>query len=183
MVPNATGRPATKPEAVWSPDSKKLLTAQVDDRQVLEMPVINFAPPDGSVRPTAFSVRAALPGDAHVTQFRMLVIDIETKKQVAAHYPTLPAARMNDSPLGGNRVWWAADGRLAYFVEIERGPCFLIKTAIVHGERNLIGQRTQQEHLLRAIAVRLITIDAQNAQQRISPAKRQKHCSPGPVLK
>ncbi len=120
-VPNATGRPATKPEAVWSPDSKKLLTAQVDDRQVLEMPVINFAPPDGSVRPTAFSVRAALPGDAHVTQFRMLVIDVETTNQVAAHYPTLPAARMNDTPLGGNRAWWAADGHRAYVVEIERG--------------------------------------------------------------
>jgi len=121
VVPNATGRPATKPEAIWSPDSEKLLTVQVDDRQVLEMPVINFVPADGSVRPTAFSVRAALPGDAHVTQFRMLVIDVGTKKQVAAHYPTLPATRMNDTPLGGNRAWWAADGRHAYFVEIERG--------------------------------------------------------------
>ncbi len=121
VVPNATGRPATKPEAVWSPDSKRLLTAQVDDRQVLEMPVINFAPSDGSVRPTASSVRAALPGDAHVTRFRMLAIDVETTKQVAAHYPTLPAARMNDTPLGGNRAWWAADGNRAYFVEIERG--------------------------------------------------------------
>jgi dipeptidyl-peptidase-4 len=121
VVPDATGRPVTKPEAVWSPDSTRIFTAQTDDRQVLDLPMITFAPPDGSVRPTAWARRAALPGDLNVTQFRMVAIDLETGKQVAAHYPTLPATRMNDTPFGGNRAWWGADSRTAYFVEIERG--------------------------------------------------------------
>jgi len=115
------GRSSMVPEAIWSPDSKRIITAQVDDRQVLELPIISFAPPDGSIRPLAFSVKVALPGDKHITQFRMVSIDVETKKQVPAHYPTLPAVRMNDTPLGGNRSWWHKDGRRAYFVEIQRG--------------------------------------------------------------
>jgi len=121
VVPDATGRPASKPEAVWSPDSSRLFTAQTDDRQVLEMPMIDFAPADGSVRPTAWARRAALPGDLHVTRFRMLAIDVESGRLVPAHYPSLPATRMNDTPFGGNRAWWGADSRTAYFVEIERG--------------------------------------------------------------
>ena len=28
---------------------------------------------------------------------------------------------MNDSPVEGNRVWWGADSRVAYFVDVERG--------------------------------------------------------------
>ncbi len=119
--PDATGRPAVKPEAIWSPDSKRVLTTQTDDRQVKEMPMITFAPADGSVRPTAWARRAALPGDEHVSGFRMTSIDVESGKQVGAHYAPVPAVRMNDTPLSGGWSWWDADGRLAYFVDIDRG--------------------------------------------------------------
>ena len=120
-LPDLYGSPTARPQAVWSPDSTKVFTAQVDDRQVKEMPVIDFAPADGSVRPTARSVRMALPGDEHLTGFRLVVIDAATGKQVAARYPMLPAVRMMESPAGGSRAWWSADGSEAYFVEIERG--------------------------------------------------------------
>jgi dipeptidyl-peptidase 4 len=118
---DAGGYPASRPHIIWSPDSKRIITAQTDDRKVLDLPVINFVPKDSSLRPTIRHVRTALPGDANVTQFRMLAIDVETGKHVNAHYPTLPATRMNGTPMGENRVWWASDSRLAYFVEIERG--------------------------------------------------------------
>lgn len=120
-VPDATGRPAVQPEAVWSPDSARVFTAQVDDRQVSDLPMIDYAPKDGSVRPTASAVRTALPADEHVTGFRLMVIDAATGKQVAAHYPAIPAVRMNDTPFGGGRAWWSADGKTAYVVEVERG--------------------------------------------------------------
>ena len=119
--PDATGRPAQKPQAIWSPDSKKLLTIQTDDRQVSDLPVIDFAPADKSVRPKMVNHKTALPGDAHVTGFRICIINAETKKQVAAHYPDIPAVRMNDTPIDGNRAWWSDDNKTAYFVDIERG--------------------------------------------------------------
>ena len=102
--PDAMGAPAIRPEAVWSPDSRYLFTAQTDDRQVKSLPVIDFA-----------------PGDEHVTHFRMTVIDTETGKQTRIHYPDLAAVRMYDTPFGGNRVWWSADSKAVFFVDILRG--------------------------------------------------------------
>lgn len=120
-TPDATGRPAAKPEVVWSPDSRRILAIQTDDRQVSDLPMIEFAPEDGSVRPKAWARRTALPGDQHVTTFRMVSIEVDSGRQVAADHRPVPAVRMNDTPTGGNRAWWNRDGRLAYFVDIDRG--------------------------------------------------------------
>jgi dipeptidyl-peptidase 4 len=108
------------PYVVWSPDSTRILTAQTDDRKVLDLPLIDFAPQDG-VRPTVFHTRAALPGDPNTTTFRLVIIDVSTGRQTTIHYPPVPAVRMNDSPMEGNRVWWGADSKVAYFVDVERG--------------------------------------------------------------
>jgi dipeptidyl-peptidase 4 len=108
------------PYVVWSPDSTRVLTAQTDDRKVLDLPLIDFAPQDG-VRPTVFHTRAALPGDPNATTFRLVIIDVPTGHQTAIRYPPVPAVRMNDSPMEGNRVWWGADSKVAYFVDVERG--------------------------------------------------------------
>jgi dipeptidyl-peptidase 4 len=108
------------PYVVWSPDSTRILTAQTDDRKVLDLSLIDFAPQDGG-RPTVFHTRTALPGDPNTTTFRLVIIDVATGRQTAAHYPPVPAVRMNDSPMEGNRAWWGADSKSAYFVDVERG--------------------------------------------------------------
>jgi len=108
------------PYVVWSPDSTRILTAQTDDRQVLDLPLIDFAPQDG-IRPKVLHTRAALPGDANTTTFRLVIIDVSTGRQTAVRYPAVPAVRMNDSPMEGNRAWWGAGSKVAYFVDVERG--------------------------------------------------------------
>jgi dipeptidyl-peptidase-4 len=118
--PAARAASSPTPYVVWSPDSKRIITAQTDDRKVPDLPMIDFAPQDG-VRPTVFHVRAAWPGDESVTTFRLVIIDVSTSHQTAIRYPPVPAVRMNDSPMEGNRVWWGADSKVAYFVDVERG--------------------------------------------------------------
>jgi dipeptidyl-peptidase-4 len=108
------------PCVVWAPDSTQIFTAQTDDRKVLDLPLIDFAPPDG-VRPTVLHTRVALPGDPNTTTFRLVIIDVSTGHQTAVHYPPVPAVRMNDSPTEGSRVWWGADSKVAYFVDVGRG--------------------------------------------------------------
>jgi dipeptidyl aminopeptidase/acylaminoacyl peptidase len=115
---NPAGPPA--PKVVWSPDSKRMFTAQTDDRKVLDLPVIDFAPKDG-VRPKLVPYRAALPGDQNVPTFRLTIIDVSDGRQTPVRYQPIPAVRMNDTPMDGNRVWWRADSKTAYFVDIERG--------------------------------------------------------------
>lgn len=107
-------------EAVWSPDSKRLLTAQVDDRHVPDLPLTEFAPLDG-VRTKTIPNPTSLPADPKPTEFRMICIDVETGREVEARYPRLNAVRMNDTPFAANLAWWGEDGHTAWFVDIERG--------------------------------------------------------------
>jgi len=108
------------PEALWSPDGRWILTLQTDDREVPDLPVMEFAPASG-VRPRVNANRVSLPGDPKVTEFRMLAIEVDTGRQVEARYPRLAAVRMNSTPFGDRMVWWSANARTAYFVDIERG--------------------------------------------------------------
>lgn len=120
IEPDATGRAAMSMAVAWSPDSTKILTHQTDDRKVAELPMLEFAPADGTLRARAFGFRTSLPGDQNIPRFRMTVIDLESKKQTGALYQPLAAARMFDTPVSGNRAWWSADSATAYFVDIER---------------------------------------------------------------
>ncbi len=130
--PAARDSSSPAPYVVWSPDSTRIFTAQTDDRKVLDLPLIDFAPEDG-VRPTVFHTRAALPGDPNITTFRLVIIDVSTGHQTPMHYPPVPAVRMNDSPMEGNRVWWGADSKVAYFVEVERGEKIVHVAAVDAG--------------------------------------------------
>jgi dipeptidyl aminopeptidase/acylaminoacyl peptidase len=119
-LPDATGRHAIQPLAIWSPDSRKLLTIQTDDRKTGELPVVDYAPA-GSLRPRVIMKHTTLPGDETPTTFRILAIDVATGRQTSARYPLLPVTRMMDTPIDGGRAWWSADSRIAYFIDLERG--------------------------------------------------------------
>lgn len=108
------------PQALWSPDGSWILTIRTDDRKVPDLPILDYAPTDG-IRPRVKANRVSLPGDPHVTAFRIVAIHVATGRQVEARYPDLAAVRMNSSPIGAGLCWWAKDGDRAYFVDIERG--------------------------------------------------------------
>ncbi len=106
-------------EARWSPDGRRILAAQVDDRHVPDLPYVEFAPEDG-IRTRVVPNPTSLPGDAKPTEFRLFSVDVDTGGQVEARYPRLCAVRMNDTPFAANLAWWG-DARTAYFVDVERG--------------------------------------------------------------
>ena len=121
QAPASALMPRPGPKVVWSPDSTRIFTVQTDDRKVLNSPVIDYAPTEG-LRPKIVEYRNAYPGDANVTTYRPVIIDIETKRQTAVRYPVISAVRQNEeNPVDYNRVWWKADGREVYFLDIERG--------------------------------------------------------------
>jgi dipeptidyl-peptidase-4 len=135
-APAARSSASPTPAVVWSPDSKRIFTVQTDDRKVLDLPMIDFAP-QGEVRPKDFHTKVALPGDPNVTTFRLVIIDVATGHQTAVRYPPVPAVRMNDSPVEGNRVWWGADSSEAYFVDVERGEKVVHVAAVDVGSGNV----------------------------------------------
>lgn len=109
------------PEALWSPDGKKVLTFQLDERRVKSLPSILFAPTEGDVRPKLTERKYALPGDKYVPTYRVITIDVETGVQTAAKYQSLEDSFLWFALVSGNRCWWSADSDKAYFLDMSRG--------------------------------------------------------------
>ncbi len=108
-------------EALWSPDSSKLFTFQLDERQVRSVPSMLYVPQDGTVAPQVVERKYALSGDKHVAKYRMVVIDVSTGKETAANYPAIDDSFVWLCPFSGNRAWWSKDARHAYFIDMTRG--------------------------------------------------------------
>ncbi|ODU28491.1 prolyl oligopeptidase family serine peptidase [Sphingopyxis sp. SCN 67-31] len=116
---DALSNPAAPVQVAWSPDSRQLLATRLDERNVAELPMVDFAPKDGSPRPVAYSRRVALPGDPHVPMFEMMAIDVASGRIVRADYPALPSVRMNHPPISSNLAWFGSANQ-AYFVDVAR---------------------------------------------------------------
>ena len=113
--------PLVIPEAQWSPDSSQLFTLQTDERQVRSLPSMLYAPQDGTVAPRVHERKYALPGDRHIAQYRLLVIDVSTAIETAVKYPLIKDSIVWQCPFSGNLAWWSGDGSHAYFVDMARG--------------------------------------------------------------
>ena len=122
--PSAYGvKHSTQVEALWSPDSKRLFTLQLDTRSVKTLPMIQHVPQDGSLRPILMGAnrRVAFPGDENIDEYRFLAIDVETGLQQDAHYHRCPVFRNASGFFTTRHAWWDDNSRHAYFIDLERG--------------------------------------------------------------
>jgi len=133
-----------KPGIAWSPDSTRVLTYRLDERQIKEMYLLQTATPEDQVRPVLHSYKYPLPGDEHVEEAALLVIDIATAKAVPAK--TDPLVSLLHNPLELNLAWWSKDGQSFY---------------VIHGARD----RRQ---------VRLLHVDAETGETRTMLEERGK---------
>jgi dipeptidyl aminopeptidase/acylaminoacyl peptidase len=139
------------PSAVWSPDSTRLATHRLDQRDVRELHLIQAIPGDGSARPLLHSYRMPLAGDAHVAQAHLLVADVESGDVTVAQSAPLEAIAF--APPDRHYVRWTEDGATVYAVQRERGflACSLIAVDAATGEARVIleerGQTLTVPHL------------------------------------
>lgn len=119
----AFGAPCTQAvQAIWSPDSRRLLTYQLNSKQVASTAVVQQVPGDGSIRPQFLECTVAYPGDNSLESYRLLTIDFETGKQQAVLYDPLPVCRGGNGFFSQEKFgWWANNSRQAYFVDVTRG--------------------------------------------------------------
>lgn len=109
-----TGRPRPI-SAKWSPDSRRLLTFRLDERDVLEHVVVQSVRADGVSRPAPIRFRYTLPGDPNGPLAELLVIEIETGAITRLDNPPLVTF---GSPIAS--TWWSADSSRISFVEEPR---------------------------------------------------------------
>ena len=85
--PSELQRPQPRrPQIRWSPDSKKLIVARNDERNVGQMSYISYTPQ----RPKVYSQPYALPGDSIVPVPGFHIIDIEAKSNLAVKLTPTP---------------------------------------------------------------------------------------------
>jgi len=106
------------PAAIWSSDSKKLITHRLDQRKVQEMHLLQYSPPGGG-RSILHSYRYPLPGDEDVPFAELFVFDIENKTKVRIDSQPLFVSWI--TPIELSRVWWSKDNSRIYFIDVLRG--------------------------------------------------------------
>lgn len=109
------------PQALWSPDSSRLFTQKTDERQMRSLPVINYVPEGGDIRPKLSQPKYALPDDKQLASFQLLTLQVERKEAVQISYPAVLDVGIAPSLFHRRRVWWGKDSRTAYFVDMTRG--------------------------------------------------------------
>ncbi len=114
-----SGDPVT-PYAQWSPDSTRILTFQVDQREVLPLYLVQDAPEDGTLRPKEYTFRYSMPGEEHVALYEPVTIDVESRQIIRVRYEPWPETSMMDAG-EWNLRWWNANGSTIYSLYVERG--------------------------------------------------------------
>ena len=109
-------------QALWSPDSRRIVTIRLDVRNIADRPLIQYASNDGSCHSEVIHTKLAYPGDEDVESYSLVSIDIETGELIVADYDPLPLWSLGDGFFTEERLgWWSYDSRRVFFVDVKRG--------------------------------------------------------------
>src|SRR5690606_10000377 len=86
----------TKPYAVCSPDSTRIATFRMDQRNVSDMHLLQYVP-GNATRSRPWSYRFATPGDEILPMYGPVVVDVAGKKTVAVQSPAQPEVSLMDT--------------------------------------------------------------------------------------
>lgn len=103
---------------LWSPDSTRIFTHRLDERRVLELPLVQNVPQDGSVRPKLYSMRFAFSGDTELPLAHHSVIDV--RSGFITDCECDPAVVGLMSIIEAKQAWWSTDGRRVYYLSSDR---------------------------------------------------------------
>jgi dipeptidyl aminopeptidase/acylaminoacyl peptidase len=115
MVAQGTEDVVQTPAVYWSPDSTRIATFVMDQRNFPRLTITQSAPRD-QFRPKYFSYAYPLPVDFDLPTGKLVAFDVPRRKQI-----TVWAKPLNQLYYGGPALEWAADSSRFTYREIERG--------------------------------------------------------------
>jgi dipeptidyl aminopeptidase/acylaminoacyl peptidase len=121
------------PYAVWSPDSRRIATFRMDQRNVTDLHLLQYVPSNES-RPKPWTYRFAMPNDEFVPMYEPIVVDFLGKEVIPVSYKAQPEVSLMDTE-DDVLQWWSDDGRVLYSLYAERGEkaLHLLKTDPLSG--------------------------------------------------
>ena len=115
MVAQGTEDVVQSPAVFWSPDSNRIATYVMDQRNFPRLTITQSAPPD-QFRPKYFSYAYPLPVDWVLPTAKLVVFDIPHRKEIV-----VAAKPLIQLYYGGPTVEWFSDSRRFQYREIDRG--------------------------------------------------------------
>lgn len=115
MVGQGTEDVVQTPAVFWSPDSKKIATYVLDQRNFPRLTITQSAPPD-QFRPKYFSYAYPLPVDFNLPTSKLVVFDVTRRKRIE-----VAGKPLTQLYYGGPSVEWSGDSQRIQYREIDRG--------------------------------------------------------------
>ncbi|MDD4447890.1 MAG: DPP IV N-terminal domain-containing protein, partial [Methanothrix sp.] len=112
------------PYAVWSPDSRRIATFRMDQRNVTQLHLLQYVPGNNS-RPKPWTYRFALPNDEFVPMYEPIVVDVLGRKVIPVSYKAQSEVSLMDTEEDVLQ-WWSEDGQVLYSLFAERGEKALL---------------------------------------------------------
>jgi len=108
-------------QLLWSPDSKQVLTHQLDLRNLTERAMVEHVPQDGSVHTQLHITKAPYPGDKHIEMYRLLVIDVVRGEQQTIN-DNIRLWKFGNGFFTDEKLsFWNANSEEVYYVDVVRG--------------------------------------------------------------
>jgi dipeptidyl-peptidase 4 len=129
------------PYAVWSPDSRRIATFRMDQRNVAPLYLLEYVP-DNNTRPKPWTYRFAMPDEKHVPVYEPLIIDVLEKRVIPVSYEPQPEVSLMDTD-GDVLQWWSDDGQVLYSLFADRGEkaLHLLETNPQNGQtKEILGE-------------------------------------------
>lgn len=113
-------RQGTLPILLWSPDSRRIATFRLDEREVLRMHLLRTAEP----RPELQSWPYALPSDSILPMMERVIVDVGARRVLRLDTPPDFARTSSCCGLARGQTWvdvqWDDDGETLAFVSVSR---------------------------------------------------------------
>lgn len=119
-VTAARSRSKPPPPLLWSPDSRRILTHRLDERDIARTHLFEVS----EFRPVHYSFHYAVPGDSVVPTHELVVVDVASGEKVAVAGGE-KMVHMTCCDIANGRTWivprWSDDGSQVFFTRHGRG--------------------------------------------------------------
>ncbi len=106
------------PVALWSQDSRKIVTHKLDQRKVEELFLVQNSPEE-SKRPKLHRYRMSFSGDENLPLAELIIIDVKSKIVIPLKTEQFLSPYL--TPIEFKWVWWSEDSQKIYFLRETRG--------------------------------------------------------------
>jgi dipeptidyl aminopeptidase/acylaminoacyl peptidase len=100
---------SSPPVVLWSPDSARLFTQRLDERNVRMISLVQSTPPEGAVRPVTITWRRPLTGDPIIPMAEPWVFDIG--QRTGRRVDVSPIPTLVTTSIEAKEAWWSPDAK------------------------------------------------------------------------